>query len=153
MSDLSLQAEDAAEKLLMADEDQLYEQLGIRAKAISKDLTICSSFEPDVTYDQTHMGIKDDVREFGKRLFNRWNVEAHRLICGSSARDLEDRSKLAHTVGLSEIALAGFVTTSLVSHLGLSPAIAVVIAAIAVKRFFRPAYEEFCQVWAKHLDG
>ena len=151
MSNLTRQAESAVKKLLMADENQLYEQLGIRAKAIAEDPGKCSSFEPDVTYNQAQMGFMDDVREFGKRLFRRWNVEAHKLICGTDPDDQEDRAKLVKSVGMGELSTAGALSALLVTHLGLAPAIAAVLSALAVKRFFRPAYEEFCQTWEKNL--
>jgi len=152
MSKLSIQAESAAEKLLMADENQLYEQLGMRAKAIAEDPTLCGSFEPEVTYEKAQMGLMDDVREFGKRLFMRWNAEAHKLLCGSDPDEQGDREKLAKAVGLGEISVAGTLAALLVTHLGLAPAIAAVVSALAVKRFFRPAYEEFCQTWKKSLS-
>lgn len=152
MSKLSLQAESAAEKLLMADENQLYEQLGIRAKAIAEDPTLCGSFEPEVTYDKAQMGFMEDVREFGKRLFKRWNVEAHKLICGSDPNEQGDREKLVKAVGLGEVSVAGALSALLVTHLGLAPAIAAVVSALAIKRFFRPAYDEFCQTWEKSLN-
>ena len=151
MSDLRKQAESAVKKLLISEEDQLYEELGIRAKAIAEDPAKSSSFDPDVTYNQAQMGFMDDVREFGKRLFRRWNVEAHKLICGSDDEDEEERKKLAEAVGIGEVSAAGALTALLVSHLGLAPAIAAVIAALAIKRFFRPAYDEFCQTWKKSL--
>jgi hypothetical protein len=150
-SDLAKQAEPAIEKLLKADENQLYEQLGIRAKAIAEDPTKGSSFEPQVTYVQAQMGLKEDVQEFGQRLFRRWNVEAHKLICGPDPEDQKDREDLVNAFGISDVAVAATLSALLVTHLGLAPAIAAVVAALAIKRFFRPAYEEFCQVWKKNL--
>ena len=151
MSDLIKQAESAAEKLLKADENQLYEQLGIRAKAIAEDPMKGSSFEPQVTYDQAQMGLKEDVLNFGKRLFRRWNVQAYGLICGSDAEDEKDRGALVSVFGISDVAVAAALSGLLVTHLGLAPALAAVIAALAIKRFFRPAYEEFCELWKKNL--
>lgn len=152
MSDLTKQAEPAVKKLLQADEDQLYEQLGIRAKAMAEDPSKGSSFEPDVIYAQAKMGAKEDVLEFGQRLFRRWNVEAHKLMCGSDPDDQKDREALANAFGVSDVAVAAALSALLVTQLGVAPAIAAVVAAIALKRFFRPAYEEFCEVWAKSLS-
>lgn len=151
MSDLTKQAESAVEKLLHAEEDQLYEQLGIRAKAIAEDPTKGSSFEPQVTYDQAKMGLKEDVLEFGRRLFSRWNVETYKLICGFDPQDQKDRKDLVNAFNTNEVSVTAALSVLLVTHLGFAPAIAAVVAALAIKRFFRPAYEEFCQVWKKNL--
>lgn len=151
MSDINRQAEPAIKKLLQAEENQLYEELGIRAKAIALDLTKSSSFEPQVIYDQAQMGLKGDVLEFGQRLFSRWKVEAYKLICGSDPQDKIDRKDLANAFKVNEVYAAAALSALLVTHLGLAPALAAVIAALAIKRFFRPAHEEFCQVWKKNL--
>ena len=154
MSDLIKQAEPAVKKLLKSDEEQLYEKLGIRAKAIAHDPTKGSSFEPHVTYDSAQMGLKEDVMEFGQRLFNRWNVESYKLICGSDTEDRKDRKDLVKAFSSNdEVIIAASLSALLVTNLGLAPAIAAVMAALIVKRFFRPAYEEFCLLWIKKLPN
>jgi hypothetical protein len=151
MSDLTRQAEPIVEKLLKAEESQLYEQLGIRAKVLAIDPTRGSSFEPDVTYEQAVMGPKEDVYEFGQRLFRRWNLEVYKLICGNDPEDQKDRDSLMNAFGINEVAVAAALSVLLVTQLGIAPALAVVLAALITKRFFRPGYEEFCQVWNKKL--
>jgi hypothetical protein len=154
MADLTKQAEPAVKKLLKSDEEQLYEKLGIRAKAIAQDPTKGSLFEPQVTYDMAQMGLKEDVMEFGQRLFNRLNVEGYKLICGSETEDQKDRKDLMKAFSTNdEVTVATALSVLLVTNLGLAPAIAAVVAALLVKRFFRPAYEEFCQTWKKNLSA
>jgi hypothetical protein len=151
MSDLARQAQAAAQKLLTADETQLYEALGLRARAIAEDPTKAGSFEPQVTYDQAVMGLSDDLLRLGRRLFRRWNAEAYKLVCGADPEDQQDRKQLAGSFGVGDAVVAGLVTSLLVTNLGMAPALATVVAALAVKRFFRPGYEEFCEVWRKNL--
>jgi hypothetical protein len=55
-------------------------------------------------------------------------------------------------VSAPEPANPRFDAKCLISAFGLTPAIAAVIAAIVVKRFLRPAYEEFCVVWGERLE-
>jgi hypothetical protein len=153
MSKAATQAQAAAEKLLKADESQLYEILGMRAKAIAADPATAGSFDPTVAYDESLMGIRQDVIEFGQRLFRRWSVEAYGIICGEGADDQSDRKELAEAFGLGDAVVAGAITTALVSGLGLAPAVAAVIAALLVKRFFRPGCQEFCAAWKKHLPS
>ena len=150
MTTLSTQAESAAKKLLKADENQLYEQLGMRTKAIEEEPAKAGTFDPQVVYNQAEMGIKEDVRELGQRIFRRWNVEAYKLVCGSEEKDRKDREELTKAFGISDVAVAASLSALLVTNFGVAPAIAAVVAALVVKRFFRPAHEEFCQVWRKH---
>jgi len=154
MAEISKMAESVIEDLLEAEEHQLYEQLGLRIKGIEEDLTKCSSFEPNVVYDEAHMGLKKDLRELGRRLFRRWNIEAYKFICGSDPNDKEDREELAKAFKVKDpyTTVAAVLSALLVTKFGLAPAISVVIAALAIKRFFRPAYEEFCKYWREKID-
>ena len=151
MANFSTQAEAAAKALLKADEGQLYEQLGMRVKAMAEDPSKAGSFDPDIVYDHAAMGVKDDIRELGQRVFKRWNKEAYQLVCGSEEEETKDREKLAKAIGVSDAAAAAVLSGMFVTTFGIAPAIAAVVAALVVKRFCRPAYEEFCQVWKKHI--
>lgn len=149
------EAQDAAaaavSPLLAADEQQLFEELGIRARALAEEPAAAGSFDPDVTFDEAQMGVLDDVRAFGRRLFARWSRELHELVCGSDPDDEADRKGLTEALGLGETAIAAYLAMLLVSSFGLAPALATVAAAIIVKRFFKPALAEFCSSWAASL--
>jgi biopolymer transport protein ExbB/TolQ len=47
--------------------------------------------------------------------------------------------------------VAAYLATALVATFGLAPAIAAAIAAIVVRRFFKPAYQEFCKAWSERI--
>jgi hypothetical protein len=153
MLNLSQHAEPAITKLMdIDDEDTLFEQLGIRAKAIQNNPELSGSFEPTAAYEASTMGVLDDVRNYGKRLFRRWSVEGYNLICGDDPEDEEDRKELANAFGLGNNKIASVMAAMLVAQLGLAPAIAAVIATILIKRFLlKPAYEQFCDVWKANL--
>ena len=81
-------------------------------------------------------------------------MEAYKLICGSETEDQKDRKDLMKAFSTNdEVTIATALSVLLVTNLGLAPAIAAVVAALLVKRFFRPAYEEFCQTWKKNLPA
>lgn len=151
-NELSSQSEIAVRKLLRSDVEQLYEQIGIRTEAIRIDPTKAGFFDPAVIYDQAHMGAKESMKELGKRIYNRWKKEAFDLACGNADDDEKERQNLASAFGISDVAVAASLSALIVTNFGVAPAIAAVIAALIVKRFFRPAFEEFCLVWRKHLD-
>lgn len=146
-------SDQALGRLLQATDDQLFEQLGIRAKAIAANPAAAGSFEPNVAYDGAAMGPLDDVREYGKRLYKRWNREAYKLICGSDKEEITDRQKLLDAFGGGEVAVAAALSGLFVAHLGLAPALAGILAAITLKYFFRPAYDEFCSLWHEKLPS
>jgi hypothetical protein len=150
MPRLETNVDTIAAKWIKADEGQLYEQLGIRIQAITKDLNIAGSLEPHVVYDGSIMGPLDDVRELGRRVFKRWNKEAHELICGTKVEDRQERESVLAALGGGDVAVAAALTALLI-HVGLAPALAPVVAAIVAKRFFHPAYDEFCAIWKENL--
>lgn len=74
------------------------------------------------------------------------------MVCGSAYKDEEDRRRLLETFNMDDAAVAAVVASILVTY-GAAPAIAAVVAAIIVKRFMRPAYEEFCVTWKEKLPA
>jgi hypothetical protein len=154
MAKLEKLAGPAVQDLLRKDEDQLYKELGMRTRALALEPSrMAGSFDLSVTYDKAAMGPMDDVLELGKRIFTIWTVEANKLLCGTEAGDQEDRKKLQEALGLGETAVAAALAAILVVHLGLAPALAAVVAALIIKRFFNPAYKEFCKTWTNSLPN
>ena len=151
MTDLKIQAESAVKNLLQSDEGQLLEELGMRTEAIAQDITKAGSFEPQVVYNAADMGPKDVLRDVGSRIFRRWNKEAYKLMCGKDPDDSKQRTELTKAIGLGDVAVAAALTSALI-YIGAAPAIATIIAAIIVKRFFASALEEFCEIWQENLD-
>lgn len=143
----------AVENLLESDENQLFEQLGIRMNAMRSDPAVAGTYDPAVSYDAAQMGVLDDVRAFGKRVFGRWNREAWELVCGTAKEDGDDRQSLLAGLGVDKTTAAAALAALLVGQLGMAPALAAVVAALVVKRFFRPVYDEFCSTWKGSLPA
>lgn len=152
MATLTEEATLAAGELESSDEDQLYQELGIRLKAIEEDAGLAGSFSPAVTFDATVMGPLDGLIDLGKRIFRRWEKEAYEISCGPDAADQKDRQFFLDAFGLGSAAVAGYIAAGLVSSFALAPAIAAVVAALVVKRLFVPAYEEFCTKWGERIE-
>ena len=153
MTKLEKKAKPAVEKLLRKDEDQLYKELGMREKKIAGDPYLMAPFDFDVTYDVAVMGPMDDLRKFGEQLFKRYQVEAHKLFCPKEEGDKEDIDNLKKILGIDDAAVAALIAVALVTNVGIAAALAAVVAALIVKRFLRPTYEETCKAWAKYLPS
>jgi hypothetical protein len=152
MDSLVSYAESSVGSLIKRKEDRLYQELGMRIRAIERDPKKAGSFEPQGVYDDVELGFGDDIKKLGERIFRRWNIEAYNLFCGSYSTDSNLRTELGKAFGIDEVAVASLIAASLVSNFGIAPAIAAVIAALIVKKFFRSAYDEFCQVWYEHKE-
>jgi hypothetical protein len=68
-------------------------------------------------------------------------------MCGGDPEDKEDREKLTRALSIGPGEVATMMAGALVLHFGIAPAIAAIVAALIVKRFFSSAYEEFCETW------
>jgi len=138
-------------ELLQSDEDQLLEQLGMRSAVVSRDVTRSADFQLSVkAADIAAMGIKDDMKVVGGKIVRRWNRSAYELACGTDPDDSRSREDLQKALGIGEGAAIAALTAGLIG-IGLMAALAPLIATIIVKKFFNPAYGEFCGYWKQKL--
>jgi len=138
-------------ELLQSDEDQLLEQLGMRSAVVSRDVTRSADFQLSVkAADIAAMGIKDDMKVLGGKIVRRWNRSAYELACGTDPDDSRSREDLQRALGIGEGAAIAALTAGLIG-IGLMAALAPLIATIIVKKFFNPAYGEFCGYWKQKL--
>jgi hypothetical protein len=151
MSDLETLAAPAVEKLLLSGPDQLYEQLGLRRKAIEADPTQAGHFDTLVTFNAPFAGPLDALREFGQRFFEGVNSDVYGLVCGNDSAHATERNKVLNAIGGGPTAFAATLAAVLVSTFGWAPALAAVVAALVVKLFFKNAHAATCEVWRKHL--
>jgi hypothetical protein len=151
MTEPTPEAITAAEKLQHSSESQLFEELGLRERAVVQDPALASQFDLQPA-EEVVMGIREEAAAFGRQLFARWEKEAYQLLCGKASTDSTDRKKLADAFGMSDVVVSASIATALVGSFGLAAPVAAVIAAILIKRFFRPGYEEFCRFWGKSVD-
>lgn len=146
------EAEPVLKKLLSADENTLLEQLGIRTMAYESRSPQVMQFEANIAHDVAVMGPMDELRKVGTRLLARWSRELFKVMCGNAEDDAKDRESLIKAMGLGDIAVAGAITAFLGS-LGVVPALAVVVAALVVKRIITPGAETVCEYWAEQLKN
>jgi hypothetical protein len=149
MTKIAAQAKPAIEKLMQSDLEQLYQELGIRLKALAADAAVAGSFDPEVSYEPAVMGLMDDVKAFAKKFFEKMSREAYGLICGGGLTS-EEQKKLTEALG-NKVDFATWLAAVLVAHLALAPAAAAVVAALVVRLFFKPAHAAMCEVWASKL--
>jgi hypothetical protein len=137
--------------LMEADESELFQELGARAQAANLDPAAAGSYAPPTAQLATMMGPLDEIRKFGARLFRRLSREAWELVCGSDKDGVADRDKLLGALGVDRAVAAATLTAILIANLGLSAAVAPVVAVLVLRRFFNPVYEEFCGAWKENL--
>jgi hypothetical protein len=150
MADIETQARSATDKLLPADVGALYVELGKRLREVRRNPGSSSAFDMTAESALETMG-GDQLREFGRQFFNRMNKQAYALMCGADSQNSSERDSLLKAFGFGKDAVAPALTALLVVQLGLAPAIATVLAVLAVKLFFEPGYDAMCDAWKKGL--
>ena len=132
------------------DEATLEQQLGMRLAIAHEQPTAAALEGKTFSANVSHLGIADDAKQLGRRLYVRISHELHELFCGSSNADAQDREKISKAIGLGD-GLVAAITGVLVSSFGLMPAIAAILAALLAKRIFEPAGDEVCSFWTEKL--
>ncbi len=141
----------ALEKLVNADDDTLFEQLGMRVKATASREVGVIEYNPTLVHDAHVMGPLDDLRELGRRVLRRWNRELYRVACGGESEDGKDRESILKALGIGDVALGGAIAAVLIGSFGVAPAVATVVGALIVKRLGAPAADEICKFWSESI--
>ena len=136
------------ESLIQANDRQLYQQLGQTVQALAEDPSIAGTYTEEV--DQA-LGFQDDVINLGRNLFRRWSAEANKLVCGTDADNSGMRQVVIDAIGGNAGTVVAILAGLLVSQFALAPAVASLVAALVIKTFLKPTYEEMCQEWSQHV--
>jgi hypothetical protein len=132
------------------DEEALIKQLAMRVEATKENPAVAGSYDPAVAYDFEHAGLSDSLLDLGGRILHRWERELYGVVCGDAKEDAADRNSILTKIAGDDIALGAAVGGVLIS-LGVGPAVAVVVAALVIKRIIHPAGNEVCKMWSERL--
>jgi hypothetical protein len=142
----------AVEELLEYEPDQLFAELEIRRRAILDDPALAGSFAPAGTHRSVVSDSLDDLREFGRRFFDRVSRDAHALVCGKDPENAQVRQDLFKAL-TSRTTFAAALSAALVAYLGLAPALAAVAATLVARLFVNNAHEVMCEMWTERLQN
>ncbi len=146
-------AKKAVSRISTLNEDALYSELGKRLRMNQSDPRTAVNFEPEKEPEFETLGF-EQARELGRVFFERVHLQAFNLVCGADAEESKEREQLINAFGIGKEAVASALAAVLVAHLAMAPAVAAVVAVIAIKLFFKPAHGAMCEVWKKNLpDG
>jgi hypothetical protein len=140
--------------LVELSEDKLFEQLGIRKFATTKDPSLETKLDLRPTYHAVAMGPLDGIKALGRAVLVRWARELQQLICGDDAGSAADRAKLRDAFGAGKVTGAVILSSGLIA-IGCPAALAPVVAAIVIARFVGSAINVFCEkskAWVDELS-
>ena len=128
-----------AEQMAMEmSEEQLLREIGLRARTFAMFPAAASSVERSVPEAAALERAWDDLGEFGGWIFRR----LHRQLSSAAADECRDDTTQRNGFTPSDVASADRIVSVLTATLGVAPAIASVVAALALKRLLQPAWTE-----------
>jgi hypothetical protein len=151
MASTTILPEEQARELLDLDEAVLRQQLGMQLSAIYNDPQRSLQPAPSARAMAalTLPTLPPWASAAVEALVNRAKGELEKVLCSQDPTYADLRNKLITATGLGELALVEAVTAFLAGPLGISMAIAGILAAIIVKTVGEPAInsgiESICQ--------
>ena len=148
MSPLLDEALSAVESLEDADDDELYRQLGLRMSAMERDPKLAGHFAPPATALEPMGMTLGDIIGAGRRAFATLSSASYALLC--SGGPMGGRfDAFVDTLGTNRMAITAALATVLVAQIGIAPAIAGVVATLAIGKAAPASMEVMCTIWAK----
>jgi hypothetical protein len=126
--------------------DVLYALLAARVLATGgTDDQVRSAFDTDdLLRSETSVSL-------GRRIFARWSLAMHAFLCDPGAEDRQLRDRMLNAILAKDGGGVAVVAGGLVAAFGMSPAVAAIVAALAVKLIVAPAAKELCKTWGDAL--
>lgn len=143
--------ETSALALLATDEAALIEEIGRREGILGVSPEAGAGFVLEASSFGA-AGFSPRFREPGFKVVARLERELYGLLCGTKTEAPEERARLRESLGLSEAAMLGGISSALVGP-GGAPFLAPLVAAAVVRRGVNPAWEETCKIWSARLEG
>lgn len=117
-------------------EEQLLREIGLRARTFAMYPAAAGSVKKSVPEAAALERAWDDLSEFGSWIFRRLN----RQLIFSSTCDHGEKPR--NGSDRADPATAGSIVSVLTATLGVAPAIASVVTALALKRLLKPGWDE-----------
>ena len=121
-------------------EEQLLREIGLRARTFAMYPAAASSVKRSVPEAAALERAWDDLSEFGSWIFRRLNRQLYSVPTGDR-RDDDDIHPLNGFDRTNSVAASSIVSV-LTATLGVAPAIASVVTALALKRLLKPGWDE-----------
>lgn len=121
-------------------EEQLLREIGLRARTFAMYPAAASCVEKSVPEAAALERAWDDLSEFGSWIFRRLHRQLHSMPSGG--HDDADSQSPRNGFDRANAAEASSMVSVLTATLGVAPAIASVVTALALKRFLKPGWDE-----------
>ena len=151
MTSKSILPEEQARALLALDDAALRQQLGLQLSAMYTDpaRSLQPAPHPQAMAAMAPITLPPWVPAAVEALVNRAAEELEKVLCSADPNYVDLRNKLINATGLGEMALVEAVTVFLAGPLGITLAVAGILATIVVKTVGEPAInagiEETCK--------
>jgi hypothetical protein len=93
-----------------------------------------------------------ETLSLGRRLFRRWNLVLHDFACNPSKSDTDLRDRLMNAI-TDKTSGGVAIVAAVLASLGVGPAVAAILAALAIKLILVPAADEVCKAWSASING
>ena len=137
--------EERIDNLLQFEEDALIEQLGIieeyKKKNDQQVLAKAENYSAIIEADDTMMGIWDEIKDLGKKMWLEAKKQIYHLICDE---DSEEREALISALKKDAKTFVIALAPALVSG-GVLPATAIILSTLAAKIALKAGQEKICE--------
>jgi hypothetical protein len=134
-------------QLLELDEESIEAELGLQVQSTAKGLTL-DSIDINAT---AKSAINPELLAAGKNFLKQLNSGLYDLMCNPLGSDPETEKVLDEVISQNYTKAAGILAPVLVSGLGLTPAIATLIATLVIKKIAKEGSEAICKSWKASL--
>jgi hypothetical protein len=129
-------------QLLELDEESLEAELGLQVRGTLDSIDINATAKA---------AINPEVLAAGKHFLKQLNSGLYDLMCNPLGSDPETEKVLDEVINQNYTKAAGILAPVLVSGLGLTPAIATLIATLVIKKIAKEGSEAICKSWKASL--